>query len=150
MFGIFLAAASAIGLYRLWGPRRFGHHRYAGGCGSRGGGRKSRGMRRLMSELKTTPEQEAAIRQSAEEIARAFREKSSWMGLEPATAALTAEAFDREGLLAQLREPGDDSLRVAIAAAIERLRAVLDPEQRRTLAAWMAKRCGADRGRFDV
>lgn len=141
MFGIFLAALCAIGLYRLWRPRRFGHH-YAYGCAGGGHGwrRGPRGLRHLMREIEATPAQETALRQGAEEIVRTLRRQYPQAFLEPVTAALTAEQFDRERFAAALREAGDDPFRTAAVAAIERLRETLDAGQRQKLAALMTRR----------
>ena len=156
MFGIFFAALCAFGLYRLWRPRRFGHYGYgwAGGCGPgacgrgfprHGGwqrGRGPSGLRHLMRGLNATPAQESALRQSAEEIVQALRDKSPWALFKPMAAALTDETFDRDRLSAALRQPGDAASDATLIAAIERLRETLDPDQRKKLAALVNQRFG--------
>lgn len=142
MFGIFFAGLCAVGLYRLWRPRHYGHHAYAmhGGCGPRHGwhGRSPR-LYRLMGAIKATPEQDDAIRQSAREVFDAWRSAQSPQAFAgPVAAALTAETFDANTFATGQA----DTFRTAVAKAIERLRSTLDAEQRRELADMLTSRFG--------
>ena len=132
MFGLFFAALCGIGLVRLWRPRRFG---WFGGFGY-GPPR----VERLIRYLRANGTQEAAIRQSVDEVSRAFRAFNPKARAESLTAALTSETFDREQLLNQMREPEPGSLAHALVNAVERLRGALDTNQRFKLAGLLAGR----------
>lgn len=131
MFGLVFAGLCAAGLYRIWRPRRFGHC----GMGPHGGRGGWRRIDRLVRYLDANPQQEAAIRQSAEEVRQAFRNFNPRARLDVLSAALTAETFDREQLRSQLNEPAMSAISEAILNAVERLRAALDMNQRRKMAA---------------
>lgn len=154
MFGIFFAGLCTLALIRLWHPRRYAYA-WARGCGPRAHRHGYPGEPcsdwhrgdfgpspwRMMSDLRPSPEQQEAIRHSAEEIGEALR-SSPWANPEALGDALTAETFDRDRLLQALREPGDGALANALVNAVERLRETLDREQRRKLAALLARRFG--------
>jgi Spy/CpxP family protein refolding chaperone len=97
-----------------------------------------------MQELKTTPAQEAAIHRTIEEVRAAMRSAGPWTLIDPLTAALTADTWDREKLFQAMREK-QDSLPNALANAIERLRETLDPEQRRRLVELINQRFNPNR-----
>ncbi len=128
MFGIFLAAICAIGLYKVWRPMRFGRI----GCG---GGR-------LFRELNATPEQAAALRESAQELRMLRSIKNSRRMMTPIAEALTGPAFDKELWWGQMRAAAEETARPTIESVIERLRATLDPEQRAKLVAMGTRRFG--------
>lgn len=133
MLGLFFAALCAVGLYRTWRPHRFGRHRFG-----------SPGVRVdwLVRRLGANPEQEAAIRQSADEIQRAFGSVDPWARMASIASALTAQAVDRDKLRAELDEPKPGMLAEAVVSSVERLREKLTDSQRQTIAAMMQGRRG--------
>jgi len=147
MFGLFFAALCGAGLYRMWRPRHFAYgyagRGFGGGCGHRGFGRFGGGRHHggspnvewLIHHLNANQAQEAALRQSADEIFQAFRAFSPRARMDTVSAALISESFEREHLLSQLREPEQGTLAHALVNAVERLRPVLDADQRKKLAA---------------
>lgn len=148
MFGILFAVLCAAGLYRLWRPRRFGPYGYAwasGGCGPYGGhnrfGRGGPGrLDWVIRKLDATPEQEKAIRQTADEVRSAFSAINPRRRLDSLAAALTGETVERERLRAEL---GDTTAATdAVLNGIERLRANLTSAQREKLAAMITRRGG--------
>ena len=142
MIGILAGGIGAIGLAKLWHVRR---HGFGGGehCGPRRHGWRG-GPRRFLKELDATPEQKAALRQSAWELVQAIQAGKPPVNFGAVREALTAESVDRADLVNKLREPVDSPLPDAIANVVERLRGSLSAEQRAKLSAMMARRFGGD------
>lgn len=134
MFGMFFAMLFGMGIAGIWHRRR--HFTYGFAARSLMGrhGRHGGGMGRLMRELNVTPDQKTALRDTAGEVRQAFRNAKPWARLDPLLGALTADSFDRDRLMADMRESSDvESARSTIASAVERVRGILNPDQRRRL-----------------
>lgn len=148
MFGLLFAVLCAAGIYRIWRPRRywrggFGPPAWAwggGGCGPWGGGPFRHGGPRsarldwLVRDLNANPEQEAALRQSAEELRQAFGSLDPKGRLDAVSAALTADTFDRDQLRNQIHEAKAGPVADAVVNSVERLRASLSADQRKKIA----------------
>ena len=133
---------------------RFGGHGYAGGgsCGERGGrfrgwGRHGPGgsfwLRAIFARLDTTPGQEREIRSAVEEFqSQAWSTKDGLKGArEHLAKAVGAVEFD-ESALASASATAEDAtgkVKEALAAALRRIHAILDPRQRERLAEILAR-----------
>ena len=146
-FGILAAVLGVLFVAKL--VRRIVRHRmgYGGGCGHRGGfGRRGFGrgpggswwLRGVFAKLDTTPGQEREIRNAIEDFQRTARDaKDGLRGARSHLATAMKGADLDESAFVQANATAEDAatkVKDAMAAALRRVHAVLDPHQRTRLA----------------
>jgi Spy/CpxP family protein refolding chaperone len=154
MIGFLIGTACLLGFARvLVGGRRRRWHRYAhhhGGCGGHGYDRGSffeedlgfRGpptmLRHFFGRLRTTPEQERAIRDAVDELRSAGRDARNELSeaRREAARAMRSEVFSEEavGGATAAFENTLDKLRKAGISAFAKVHGTLDDRQRAELA----------------
>lgn len=125
--------------------RRCGH----GGHGHYGRGRgfgRSYWLRALFSRLDTTPGQEREIRSALEEFKRVATEAKSDLAVarEDVARAVRSEAFDEIAIGDAQVKADNSTLKVkqAFEAALRRIHAILDSEQRERLGDLLSRGLG--------
>jgi len=155
MIGFFIGTVCLLGLIGVIRRGRrggCGHHQGWGGHG--GGGFRGRGprffLRRLFSELGTSPSQEKVIVAAAEELQSTLATMRGEFGASrnDLAQAMRGESFSAEAL-GELFGRHDEALRKVrevATGALARVHEVLDEKQRATLASFIEQ--GIRRGRW--